>query len=83
MRSVNPRHKSVVLGPGLCYRGSDTLCLPPSQPLVETRIYFARESREGRRACCCAGVSLRFIPGGSIPLSLPSQKFAAFHTNLK
>lgn len=74
--------QSVVLGPGLCYWGSDILCLAPFLAFDGTGICLAtcRPGNQGKgKGIAVARVSLGF-PDGLIPRSLPNQKFVVFHT---
>ena len=70
LRSVKAEHRAVVLEPGLCCRGSDTLYLPPLPSLWWKPNSTLLWNEEKKRACCC-GQNEPKVPWRDNCLQLP------------
>lgn len=70
------------VGTRAALRGDDTLYLPSSQPLVETKIYFALEL-EGKRACCCGWQNEPKVPWRDNCLQLPFFQISVLRISIR
>ena len=82
LRSVKTEHRAVVLGPGLCCRGSDTLYLPPFPAFGGNQNLLCSGIRKRKGPAAVARMSLRF-PGGTTVSSYPSSRFQSCRISIR